>query len=106
MQSLRIDGLNKPVLKQWVKELVYQNHKEDLMWLKKHFGVDLINNEYKSHNHKGKSLDKDNWSVEDVYIKPDEENVRRYESFVIDTLLKITAHYNGMNPELLTRKAG
>lgn len=78
---------SKPELQEWVKPVIHQNHQRDLRWLKNQFGIDF-NLSYSdqrppSNLDKGRQL-----GVRDVYKVEDEGTIEKYESLVIDALLK------------------
>ena len=77
------------MLQEWVKPVIYQNHHEDLQWLKEGYGIDFLNEELESQEVASVPTFKDGKAtVRDVYKVPSEETVEKYEALIIDALLK------------------
>lgn len=80
---------NKPDLKSGVDSLIYQNHHEDLQWLKKNFDINFLNKEYEvDSTEQLPTFEGDKVTVRDVFKVPDVQTVEKYEAQVIDLLLK------------------
>lgn len=80
---------HKPTLKSGVNSIIYQNHYEDLKWLKQRYGVNLLGQNHEATEsiaiptHK-----KAKTSVQDIFHIPDKTTVAKYEAEVIDILLR------------------
>lgn len=79
----------KAELQQWVKPVVYKNHQDDLEWLNSEHDVNFLNNEYTQMVKASSSvIAGEQVGVRDVYQVRDENLIEKYESLVIDLLLK------------------
>lgn len=79
---------HKPQLQDWVKSVIYNNHREDLIWLKKEYDINFL----QDYNEADELLDVTRFengkaTVRDVYKVPSEETVEKYETLVVDALL-------------------
>ena len=84
--SIKPSGLTRPSLKKGIAEYIDLNHKKDLDWLQDKYGISL------SMNHKAGQLPSrlkkmKECSVRDIYNTNDEKQ-EKYESILMDTLLK------------------
>lgn len=79
---------SKPKLQDWVKPIIYNNHREDLKWLKENYGIDFLQSQLKAATPPSlPEFTNNRVSVRDVY-KVDEQSAERYEALVMDILLK------------------
>jgi predicted amidophosphoribosyltransferase len=88
---VHIDGdfTTKPQLQEWVKPVIYQNHREDLHWLKEEYDIDFLNEELEGQEvASSPTFENGKATVRDVYKVPNEETVEKYEALVVDALLK------------------
>jgi hypothetical protein len=80
---------SKARLKPEIKKLIYYNHRQDLEWLKKEYSIDFLNEELQTGSHSFQDVfNNGKATVRDVYRVENEQEVDRYESLVIDALLK------------------
>lgn len=80
---------SKPELKAGVDSVVYKNHQEDLLWLKKNYGIDFTNEEYEVDSPEQlPTFKEEKVAVGDTFKIPDDQKVEKYEAHVIDLLLK------------------
>ena len=80
---------HKPQLCEWVKSVVYNNHKEDLRWLNQEYGINFLQDYTKTEGLQSQpTFENGKATVRDVYKVPSEETVEKYEALVIDALLK------------------
>lgn len=78
----------KAELQQWVKPIVFENHQDDLKWLKNKYGIDFLKKEYEQSAPTPSSITEKKVGVRKVYKVSDESLIERYESLVVDLLLK------------------
>lgn len=81
---------NKPLLQSWVEEEVLRNHADDLDWLSSEYGI-VLSPAMKNSTDTEFSTEKkteENASVKDVFEVGGEQQFERFESLVIDSLLK------------------
>jgi hypothetical protein len=79
----------KPELKEEIRKVIYQNHREDLHWLKEEYDIDFLNEELEGQEVASTPIfENGKATVRDVYKVPSEEIVEKYEALVIDALLK------------------
>lgn len=92
---INADFTTKPKLHDWVKSVIYNNHREDLKWLKKEYGIDFLQ-DYPSTSDLSDlpTFKNDKATVRDIYKVPDEQLVEKYEALVVDALLKKLVHNN------------
>lgn len=88
IHQIKTSELNKPELKEKVKAVIYKNHQQDLLWLNKIYGINFLNDSYKEVSKKEFPKFAKEVSVRDVFEVPDEQLVEKFESQVIDLLLK------------------
>ncbi|MEL7833624.1 hypothetical protein [Fodinibius sp. Rm-B-1B1-1] len=80
---------HKPQIQDWVKIVVYNNHRGDLEWLKEEYGIDFLQDYPRTDELSDfTTFENGKASVRDIYKVPSEETVEKYEAMVIDTLLK------------------
>ena len=80
---------SRPQLQEWVKPVIYQNHFEDLQWLKDEYDIDFLNEELgRQEITSMPTFQNGKATVRDIYKVPSEEFVEKYEALVIDALLK------------------
>lgn len=89
IQNVNPSFTTKPELQEWVKPVIYQNHLEDLQWLKEEYGIDFLSEELEKQEITSIPTFKNGKAtVRDVYKVPSEETVEKYEAIVVDALLK------------------
>lgn len=90
------DSSTNPKLKERVKVLIHQNHKNDIEWLQKKYDIDFLNTGLKTNELSTDVINFKNGkaAIKDVYKLGDPDILEIYESSVIDLLLKKTMqHY-------------
>jgi hypothetical protein len=81
--------LHKPELQEWVKPVIYENHQEDLQWLKEKYDINFLDKDLENQEITSTpTFENGKATVCDVYKVPSEETVEKYEALVIDALLK------------------
>lgn len=89
VQNIDAPFTSKPDLKKGSKKAIYQNHLEDLQWLKEEYSIDFLNEELeRKKTSSALTFENGKASVRDVYKVPSEEYVEKYEALVVDVLLK------------------
>lgn len=80
----------KPKLKEGVKVLLEQNHKKDAEWLQKKYNIDFLSTDLNAEELSSKTpvFENGRAAITDVYKIDDPDLFERYESSVIDLLLK------------------
>lgn len=87
--------LSKPELQDWVKPVVYNEHRKDLEWLKEEYGIDFLQNYPPREVLSDLPIFEDGKAVvRDIYKVPNEELVEKYEALVVDALLKKLVEIN------------
>ncbi|MDR8393041.1 hypothetical protein NC796_17930 [Aliifodinibius sp. S!AR15-10] len=79
---------SKPKLKEWVRSVVYENHRKDLEWLKEEYGIEFPVNSVQESTESAPAFQNGKATVRDIYQVQNEETVQRYEAMVVDSLLK------------------
>lgn len=90
VQTITPDSATKPKLKQIVKFLIEQNHKSDLKWLQKTHNIDFgsTNSKVVELSSKTPIFKNGRADIADVYKVEDPDLFDKYESFVMNLLLK------------------
>lgn len=84
---------HKADLQDWVKSIIYNNHREDLEWLNKNYGINFIE-DYPTIDELSDlpTFENAKAAVRDIYKVEDEQSVEKYEALVVDALLKKLVH--------------
>ncbi|WP_142456159.1 hypothetical protein [Gracilimonas mengyeensis] len=89
LEQIRFTDLNKPKLKEGVRAVVYQKHKQDIAWLEENYAINFLDNELdEAMNDFCIDSETGMPSVRDLFKVPDEEMVEKYEIHVLDLVLK------------------
>lgn len=87
--QLNTNFTNRPELKYGIDSIIYNNHYEDLLWLKENYGIDFTNEEFEGDlREELPTFEGDKVTVRDTFKIPDGQTVEKYEAHVIDLLLK------------------
>lgn len=87
-----ISNINAPFgskvkLQDWVKPVIYQNHKEDIDWLFTKYGIDFRNSSYVDESAKNFSSDRKS-EVREIYRVEEPRLAEKYEALIVDGLLR------------------
>lgn len=101
IQNISPNSATKPKLRDDVKTLVQQNHKDDLEWLKKKYGIDFLNGYSDQTELPGVQKFKEGRAaIKDVYKISDNQLLERYEASVVDLLLKKILQNEQATPDI------
>lgn len=81
----------KPELQDWVRPIIYQNHREDLQWLHQEYGIDFLDKQLEDQKvtlSNLKTFENGKATIRDIYKVPSEESINKFEALVVDLLLK------------------
>ncbi|MEX2402774.1 MAG: hypothetical protein WD625_01510, partial [Balneolales bacterium] len=87
IQNIKAPFTNKPILKKSVKQLIYNNHKKQLEWLKREWNIDFSEDQYEGNEADLQNSPQNKASVRDIF-NIDEPAAERYEALIIDALLR------------------
>lgn len=96
VHNISPDSATKPKLKEGVKILIEQNHKKDVEWLQKKYDIDFLTTDLRAGKWSPKLpiFENGRAAIADVYKIDDPDLFEKYESSVMDLLLKkVMQHY-------------
>lgn len=89
LHRIKAPFTSKVRLKPEVQEVIHNNHRQDLEWLKEEHNIDFLNNKWGNGSAVSTlPIGNSKVAVRDVYHIEDEQSIEKYESLVIDALLK------------------
>lgn len=88
LHQIKSTDLHNPRLKEEIRTKIYQNHIQDLFWLKENHNINFLNKELDTVSEKNLPELGEKASVRDIFKIPDETIVEKYEAQVMDLLLK------------------
>ncbi|MTI86442.1 MAG: hypothetical protein FH748_00585 [Balneolaceae bacterium] len=88
IQEVNAPFSTKPRIKDWVKEVVYEKHSEDLEWLKEEYNIEFARDFGSAKGEQSNPTSNDNQiELRDIYYV-EEKLSERYEALIMDVLLK------------------